>query len=216
MSRKDLRRWIAAVALAILVPLVPFLGFGPRLEAAVRGWFDAHVSPSLMAALVVGVLSSDILLPVPSSFVCTLAGARLGIMGGTLASFAGLTLGAALGFALARALGQPLATRLVAVDDWERMRQLAERRGPIVLATTRALPLLAEAAVLLLGAMRLSWRRFWPPVLLANLGLATAYATLGRLADDADQLPVALAASLAVPLLAAMVARLAWRASGDS
>jgi uncharacterized membrane protein YdjX (TVP38/TMEM64 family) len=79
--------------------------------------------------------------------------------------------------------------------------------GAWVLVATRPLPVLAEAAVLFLGATHLSWRRFLPAVMLSNLGIAAVYSVLGHLARSQGELPLALAASIALPLLAATMAR---------
>ena len=87
------------------------------------------------------------------------------------------------------------------------MDQLARQYGPRILIMTRALPVLAEASVLLLGTTRLAWRRFLPAVMLSNLGIAAVYAVLGQLAKTQGELPLALAASIALPLAATTLAR---------
>ncbi len=87
------------------------------------------------------------------------------------------------------------------------MDSLSRHWGPWILVATRALPVLAEAAVLFLGATRMSWRRFLPPVVLSNLGIAAVYAVLGHFAHSQGELPLALAASIALPLLATTMAR---------
>lgn len=203
----ELFRWLIAVTLVLLAPVVPFLLIGDWTEERVERWLDDTVSPGTTAGIVVGVLASDILLPVPSSFVSTLAGSRLGVAVGAGVIWLGMTAGAMLGFALARALGRPLAQRFSSTADLARMEGLAARGGPAVLALTRPLPVLAEASVLLLGALGLSWRQFLPMLFLANLGLAAAYAALGYWAHEQGNLPVALAASMVVPVLATVIAR---------
>jgi len=204
---RDLTRWCLAIVLVMLVPIVPFIGFGDRLEAGVERWFDESLSKPATAGIVILVLSSDVLLPVPSSFVSTLAGSRLGLWAGAATVWLGMTAGAVGGFALARWFGRPLAERFAKADDLARMQALSDRAGPSVLVITRALPVLAEASVLLLGAMRLPWRRFLPAVVLSNLGLALAYAALGHYAYQHGSLPVALVASIALPVLATTLSR---------
>jgi uncharacterized membrane protein YdjX (TVP38/TMEM64 family) len=204
---QDLARWSFALALVLLVPVVPFLSFGDSLEARIEAWFDASLSPAATATIVAGVLAADILLPIPSSFVSTLAGSRLGFIAGTAVVWLGMTVGAVIGFWLARTFGRPLAARLSSPDDLRRMELLGAERGPLVLALTRALPVLAEASVLLLGAIGIPWRRFLPVVMLANLGLAMAYAALGHYAREEGRLVLALAASIALPLLATAFAQ---------
>lgn len=191
------------VALVLAVPIVPFMIWGAELESAVESWFDANLPPWSVAGLVVGLLTSDILLPIPSSVVGTVAGNRLGFWLGTGASWLGMTLGSVLAFALVRRFGRPLAAWWVGEEELARMDLLSQRYGPWILVLARPLPVLAESSVLLFGATRLEWRAFLVPLALSNLGIAAVYALLG----DRVALPVALGASLALPILAAGLAR---------
>ena len=89
----------------------------------------------------------------------------------------------------------------------DRLQQLTSAYGPIILVVLRAAPVLAEASVLLVGIHDLPWRRFLPPVVLSNLGIALAYAKFGEFAEQNGWLPLALGVSVALPLLLAVVAR---------
>lgn len=191
----------------LAIPIVPFLLFGEQVEAALNSWKAHPPSPGMVALAVILLLASDIFLPIPSSLVSTLAGWQLGVAGGTLTSWIGMTLGAVLGFVLARWCGQPLVTWLTRPGDLARTNHLAERFGPLLLILGRGVPVLAEATVLLCGMHGLSWRKFLPPVLLSNLGLAIAYAAFGNLAERYQWLPLALAISIAMPVLMVAIFR---------
>jgi uncharacterized membrane protein YdjX (TVP38/TMEM64 family) len=204
---RELLRPLAIIALALLVPILPFLGFGGWFEAKIEGWLDPPPSRGAIALATVALLSSDILLPVPSSLVSTVAGSELGIVAATAASWLGMTAGAVLGFALAKTWGRAIAARLASTDDLDRMDQLGRHFGPSIVVMTRALPVLAEAAVLLAGVTQLSWRWFLPAVMLSNLGIAVVYSALGSMARTQGELPLALAASIALPILATTIAR---------
>jgi hypothetical protein len=79
----------------------------------------------------------------------------------------------------------------------------------MLLVLSRGVPVLAEATVLLFGMHGLAWRRFLPPVLLANLGLALAYGMFGELAERYHSLPLAMAVAIALPVLMVAAFR-AW------
>jgi len=207
VTMREFWRPLAIVVLALLVPILPFLGFGNWLEGQVKSWLDPPPATAVVAALTVAVLASDILLPVPSSLVSTAAGAHLGIVGATAASWLGMTLGAVVGYYLARIWGRALAERLSTAADLARLDNLAGRYGIGTLILTRPLPVLAEAAVLLVGVAQLPVRRFLPAVLMSNLGIALVYSVLGHLAYGEEQLPLALGASIALPILAATMTR---------
>lgn len=196
----------ALVAAVLAVPVVPFLVFGPALEEHIRAWFTEELSPWTVGAMAAGVLATDVVLPVPSSFVSAFAGSVLGFAGATAASWLGMTAGAVIGFGLARVAGRPLALWLSASEDLDRVDRLSRRYGPMVLVLARPVPVLAEASVLFLGTAGLAWRWFLLPVMLSNLGIAAVYSALGSVVS----MPVALAASLALPLAAAAVARCLW------
>jgi len=156
--------------------------------------------------VIVGLLATDILLPIPSSVISTLSGWQLGWWRGTLATWIGMNVGAAIGFELARRFGQPLALWFSKKEDLDRMRHVSDRYGPFVLALTRAIPVFAEASVLIAGIHQLSWRRFAPAILFSNLGIALAYAAFGDYAEQHQWLPLALAVAVAVPVLVAAAA----------
>jgi uncharacterized membrane protein YdjX (TVP38/TMEM64 family) len=157
--------------------------------------------------LVIALLATDILLPIPSSVISTLSGWQLGWWRGTLATWAGMNLGAAIGFALARRWGRPFANWFSNGDDLDRMHQFSQAYGPTVLVLTRAMPVFAEASVLIAGIHRMSWPRFLPAVLLSNLGIALAYSALGEYAQRHQWLPMALGVSIALPVAIAVAAK---------
>jgi uncharacterized membrane protein YdjX (TVP38/TMEM64 family) len=204
---RDLLNTLKILALVLLVPVVPFLFFGDVFEAWAAEWQSSPPAPSITAAVVIGLLATDILLPIPSSMVNTVAGSQLGVAGGTAAACLGMTLGAILGFLLARRWGRVVALWFAKAEDLDRLQRLASTYGPMVLVILRAVPVLAEASVLMVGIHKLSWRRFLPPVILSNLGIAFAYAKFGQFAEQNGWLPLALGVSIALPLLLAAVAR---------
>jgi len=193
----------------LLVPIIPFLLLGESFESQVEAFLKAQseFSSWTHCLLVIGALAIDIFLPIPSSAISTYAGGVLGTGLATVASWIGMTLGSVIGFGLARMMGRPFAVRLAGADDVERIEQFAQRFGPLALVLTRALPILAEACVLLMGATQLSWRRFLPAVVLCNLVISLTYSACGEYFQKMDALPAAVVASGTIPLLTALAIR---------
>ena len=211
---RELIRPLLLMGILLAVPIIPFVLFGAALEARIESWSQTRRSAPAAALLVVGLLSTDVFLPIPSSLISTLGGWQLGAWGGTIASWVGMSLGASLGFWLARRWGRPLALRLARAESLERMEVLSRRYGVEMLVFARGVPVFAEASVLLMGIHRLPWHRFLPPILLSNLGIALAYSVFGDVAYEHEWLPLALAVSIALPiLLATMVGR--WLRTRD-
>ena len=205
----------AALFLTVLfaIPVVPFLWLGESFEEGLLKALREPSSPSVVSAWVIGLLAADMFLPVPSSAVITYAGGVLGVLTGTVVSWIGLSIGAIGGFGLARVFGETIARQFSESEDIERMSRFTQRHGATALVLTRALPILAEACVLMLGAGRLSWRQFLWPMLVSNLLLALTYAACGAFFQGSNAFPIAVIASGTVPLIAALVIRSRWRSS---
>lgn len=202
---RQFRVIIWTTAAVVLTLGIVYLAFGQAIEDRVRHWLSERLTPWEAAGVVVTALAIDLLVPIPSSTVSTFAGQQLGMAGGTIAAWTGTSLGAVAGFGLGRLVARRSLAQWVHPDDEARIRFLSDRYGPRVVVLCRALPLLAEASVVCLGAAGLEWRRFLPGVLLSNLGIAAAYAIFGQWSKNAPLL--ALLLSVAVPLGGLALAR---------
>ncbi len=195
------------MCLVLLIPILPFLLFGAELESWIETWTESEISRETTAAFVVGILATDILLPVPSSVVSTWGGQALGTVTGTLSSWLGMTMGAVLGFTLARLLGYRFAKRFSKPEELERVDRLCQRWGPITLVLARGVPVFAEASVLLMGVHKLGWHRFIWPVVLSNFGIALAYSAFGDIGRRQGWLALALAVAMGLPVILLMIVK---------
>jgi uncharacterized membrane protein YdjX (TVP38/TMEM64 family) len=201
--------WTLFAAVLLAAILVPFALAGDWMDA----WSVARLQalaerPAAVAALVVGLLAGDVLLPVPSSIVATLSGAALGTVGGTLATFVGMSAGCAVAYAIGRTAGAGAVARMVGDAEAVRLRALAERHGAWSLALTRAVPVLAEASTLLAGAAAMPLGRYVAVTSAANLGIAAVYAAVGTHAANVRSFLLALAAAVGLPLAGWLLVRL--------
>ena len=132
----------------------------------------------LAAALGVGLLIADVLLPVPSSLVMVAHGALFGVFVGTLLSLAG-SLGAGLfGFCLGRRGGR-LLERVMTRSERERADELLRRWGALAIIVTRPVPILAETVAIMAGASSMGVARVALAVLAGSLPPALLYALVG-------------------------------------
>lgn len=149
------------------------------------------------AALGVGLLVADIVLPVPSSLVMLAHGAAFGVVVGTALSLAGSLGAALLGLAIGRH-GGPLLERVVPEHERRRADALLARWGTLAIVVTRPVPLLAETTVLLAGASGLGWARTAAAAALGSLPAAVLYALAGAAATDVASAPVVFGVVLAL------------------
>ena len=132
----------------------------------------------LAAALGVGLLVADVLLPVPSSLVMVAHGALFGVVGGTLLSLLGSTGAALFGFWIGRRGGR-LLERLVTEEERARADLLLERWGTLAIIVTRPIPLLAETVAIMAGASRMGWGSTALAAVAGSLPPALLYALTG-------------------------------------
>ncbi|WP_165831098.1 TVP38/TMEM64 family protein [Sphingomonas pokkalii] len=187
--------------------VILFLLFGAAIDRQTAAILAAEHRLAAGAGAV--LLALDIVLPVPSSVVATAMGAMLGGWAGTLVNAAGLTAGCLLGLWLGRA-GTPAARRILGAQGYADFDRWVARHGVFAVILCRAVPVLAEASIVALGA---SGGRRWPLIVaaaLADIGLGAVYAFAGATSGPgAAPAPPALAAAIGVPALA-MLLVLVW------
>src|SRR5690606_17952301 len=101
-------RPVLLMTVVLALPLVGALLWAAPLGEWIAAFQADPPSRVELAGLVVLLLAGDILLPVPSSPLITLAGAQLGWLWAALAAWVGLTLGGAVTVWAARRWGQSL------------------------------------------------------------------------------------------------------------
>jgi uncharacterized membrane protein YdjX (TVP38/TMEM64 family) len=187
------RHIVIVIIVALLIPILPFAIIG---EMPGEHWLSAADENALQFGMTgFGILASDVLLPIPSSIIGTLLGARLGFTVGTLWTWAGLMLGNLIGYATGRLL---LAGRA---------QELPQAPTLLVVFASRPVPVQAEAAMFVAGAERM---RLAPVIVASTLGNAI-YA--GALAGNgALLLPDALLGpGLMIPMAVPVLGWLIWR-----
>jgi uncharacterized membrane protein YdjX (TVP38/TMEM64 family) len=216
MNPNRLRRIREAALFAVLLAIivVPFLLFEETLLAWVASLRDGGYAAAAVALAFVGLLVADILAPVPSSLVGVALGASFGSVSGTLLVWLGLTGGTLIGYAAGRRLGRPLVRASVGGRDLAGLDRLVARHGLWALAFLRAVPVMAEASVILAGAGALRFRAFLAVMALSNLGVAFVYAQIGVFGVEAGSMGLAMAGAMALPALAWLIQKAAGHARG--
>ena len=101
-----------------------------------------------------------------------------------------------------------MALRFVGESELQRVAAAHERFGDATIVALRAVPVLAEASVVLAGLSSMPLGRFVVLTALATLGIAVTYAAVGAFAVDANSFLLAFAGSIILPGLAMVLARL--------
>jgi uncharacterized membrane protein YdjX (TVP38/TMEM64 family) len=199
-------RWTLVGVFTTALIVVPFALFETRFSDSSQAFLSSTTSRGIVAAAAAGLLASDVLLPVPSSFVSAFAVGALGPVLGAVSVWTGMTAGALIGYAVGHGGGRPLVARVVGPSELARADRLFARYGKGVLVVCRGVPVLAEASVLLAGAARMPLVGFAWVTSAAHVGLALAYALVTSFgAEGAWAMLAPFALGIAVPALAILV-----------
>jgi uncharacterized membrane protein YdjX (TVP38/TMEM64 family) len=216
MTESKGKGWILLGGATLALILVPFILWG----AAIEHGFDAFVQTAgdrswVTAAVLGGLLASDVLLPIPSSLVSTSSGLMLGFIAGTLVSLAGMTVSCLAAYWLGMRGGRPLGRRLIGEREIARLESFHHRFGDWLIIVARPVPVLAEASTLFAGMGRMAFHRYLSMTLLANLGISAAYAAVGAFAGTRHSFLLAFAGAILLPLAAISAIRYRLRHRRD-
>lgn len=208
---------ILAIALAIGL-LVPFVLVGERLESVLGGtasvaWLERHGDWAWLIGL--GLLTADILVPIPASAVMAALGILYGpLLGGALAAIGNFAAGS-IAYLACRAFGQPAARLILGERDLARGRRWLARAGGWLVASSRALPLLPELVACLAGLLAMPARQYFGALLCGSLPVGFGFALLGDLGRDRPVLALALGVALPVLLWLAVRRHLGGSGAAD-
>lgn len=189
------------LALALLV-LIPFFIWGDQLmvmfdATAARMWIQNYGPWGWLA--VIGVLVSDLFLPIPATGVMSAAGYVYGPWVGGVISCAGSLLAGLLAYVLCRVFGRRAAEWLAGAEGLNENERLFARSGPWLVILSRWLPVLPEVVACLAGIGRMPLRLFFVALVCGTVPMAFTYAAVGSLFDSEPGW--ALALSIILPVL---------------
>lgn len=206
-----IRTVILFVAVCLLV-LVSFFLWAEPIDNWVHASVQRNATNKLVVALLLfSVLSSDILLPIPSCLVSMMCGLYLGFWYGTLASFAAMSVSAAIGY-LIGLYASGWAKKLIGEKDMQALQALQAKGGALVLLGLRGVPVLAEVSLVFAGLGRYPLKQTVLQVAVGNALISGFYAWIGAYSREAFDSPVpAFLATLAASAFFLLVGRLRVR-----
>ncbi len=139
----------------------------------------------LAAVIGVGLLTIDVVLPIPATLIMIAHGALFGMVLGTALSLVGATASALLAFTIGRS-GSRVLAKMVPEDELSRANSLLDRWGGLAVVVSRPVPVVAETVAILAGASLMSWTRMVLATLAGALPTSFLYALAGATAAKFD------------------------------
>ena len=194
-----MRLLVTSILFAVVLCL-PFLISGEQFmqwftgDAAIQ-WIRGWGAWGWLA--VIGLLVSDLLLPIPATPVMSAAGYLYGTFIGGLVSAVGSFAAGMAGYGLCRAFGRNIAVRLAGEKELAEHDTLFQRSGPWLVAASRWLPLLPEVISCLAGLTRMPLRVFAVSLACGAVPMGFVFAAIGAAGHDNPKLAIGL--SVLVP-----------------
>jgi uncharacterized membrane protein YdjX (TVP38/TMEM64 family) len=206
LSRLKVNRYWLFVGLIIVVFLVAYL-LAEILRVPMLTDVSALSSATYFVAfLSVGLLTADVLLPIPSSLVMAADGALFGFTAGSIIALTGNV----AGFFFAYWLGgrsSPLIQKFVSKQELDRGSRILRKWGVPALILTRPLPILAETITIMAGVSKLPFAKSLMAVAIGSLPASLLYAWAGSQAKDSDVTVIIFLALIGIAAVAWIIDR---------
>lgn len=187
----------------VLVAVTPLLIFGDTIDEK----FGGEKGVALLAehghwawAFAIGLIVSDLVLPVPTPGVMAALGLLYGPVLGGFIGGVGSTLAGLVAYGGCRLLGPRVANFLVGEDNLPRLDRFFRRSGAAALAFSRWLPILPEGLSCLAGLTRMPLGRFLVAVALGSFAMGFAFSSLGSAYTDQPTTGILLSAVVPIAL----------------
>ena len=204
-----MRHWLTPVVLFAGFSILLNQFFERVLHISLLDEFRASMAaPGLGAAvMIVALLGSDVILPIPSSLVMVLSGVLFGTLLGGALSLIGSLLGNWLGFELMRRYGWRICGRLVDRAQVERMRPVFERFGVSAIILSRPVPVMMETLSFVAGLMKMTRSRFFLASLLGTVPISFIYSHAGAASWEMKTVLPAVMMLLCIPAAGWVIAQ---------
>lgn len=133
----------------------------------------------ISALIIVGLLVSDIIIPVPASIVMVVSGILFGGFLGGIIALAGSLLGALINFQLSRKLGRKKIAKWLGDKEYKRLSVAMEKYGGFIVILTRMVPLAMESISTLSGISKMKFKKYFLLNLIGFLPIIFLYSYAG-------------------------------------
>ena len=185
---------IPTVAIATVIALVYLIfgSFEQTFFSALDELKSNQVQYSLFSFL---ILSSDFILPVPSSIVMYLNGVVLGIIPGAILSFISLMITAIAGYYTGALI--PLRDE----NKSEKTNAMFIRYGPSIIIITRGIPILSESICIVCGLNRMPLKWYLMLNAVGYFPLCILYAYFGYIGKEENTFFPAILSAILITVL---------------
>lgn len=182
------------LAVALIIPFAVFGDMGLGEEKSSIKFLQGYGSWAWAIAL--GLLTVDLLLPIPATAIISALGFIYGPFIGAIIGVIGSSISANIAYWICRSMGQKTAEKLVGKKDLEKGEKLFTAWGGWMVTLSRWLPLFPEVLSCLAGMTRMPWQSFNAATLCGVIPLSGLFAWIGHMGQDYGVMSIILSAGL--------------------
>lgn len=195
-----MKRLLAIFLILALLVIIPFLIWGDSLTERMsveRTVTDLRSTGSWAWLVGIGLLVSDLFLPIPGTVVMSALGLIYGFWIGGVLSSAGAILSGLLAYGLCRKLGRGIAIRIAGEKGLlEGERIFHGEGGGWLVALSRWMPVLPEVIACLAGLSSMPFRKFFAAICAGSIPLGFVFAHIGETGQEKPGFALLLSALL--------------------
>jgi len=179
---------LAVVILGLVaLMLAPALVFGDAIDdyfSGAEGLQRLQTYGSWAWLVGIGLIVSDLVLPVPATAIITTLGMIYGPWAGGLIGAVGSLLAGLVAYGGCRLLGERFCNFLVGAENMSKLGRFFDRYGLWAIALSRWMPILPEALCCLAGMSRMRFIPFLAALACGSLAMGLAFGLLGDAYHD--------------------------------
>jgi uncharacterized membrane protein YdjX (TVP38/TMEM64 family) len=184
--------------------LLSFLIWGEGLEISFKNLLETfRNSPQKYVWFSFLILTSDIILPVPSSITMFINGNVIGLWPGLFLSLASVLCSSVIGYFMGKGLGYGLKQ-----NSNEKADLLLKRYGPYILILTRGIPILSESFCFVCGYNKMTFIKYMFYSFLGYLPVCAIYSYFGSISNDSELFLWTFGGAMLIALIFAIIGRL--------
>ena len=177
-----------------------FLAFGEYFEEILKpDEFNSKFDSANAWLIALGLMISDLFLPIPASAVMSAIGSKYGLFYAFLINTAGLLLAGLTAFAVAKVFSKKGARFICSETEIHEYSQFFDKWGGFSIIASRALPILPEVTSLMAGFAGMNFKKYFLSLLLGSSAVSLLYSWIGSSSSMEPFWGIAVAVS--IPLL---------------
>jgi uncharacterized membrane protein YdjX (TVP38/TMEM64 family) len=196
-------RLAAFISGLILVALVPVFVFGDSIDEQFGGQKGVELLNQYghwAWIFAIGLIVSDLFLPVPTPAVMATLGLLYGPVVGGFIGGIGSILAGLVGYGGCLLLGPRVAQVLAGEENLPKLTRFFDRSGAAAIAFSRWLPILPEGLTCLAGLSRMNFARFFTALAVGSFSMGFAFSFLGSAYNERPTMGILISAIIPLAL----------------